>query len=289
MEQMTKESKSAKNSLWIVCEDFSSLYDSGIVEGSPLHYHLTCELFLCAEGECEYFIDNKTYILKAGDMVLTRPNVLHKTNYNPETQNSRYVIYCASFLFPQSVQEILSESDYYITSLPEEVGNAEFLFSQIHNEAVLRDKFSEDMIKSYLAAISVLFFRYSKSNDNVARKVKSGIVEAAIEYIKDNFSRDITLESAAKHISTSSKYLSQVFKKEVEINFNEYLAVYRLRQSVTMITTHPEKSITEIAYDCGFNNSSHFSARFKKECGCTPTQFRNGELPEKPRNIYFFK
>ncbi len=286
MATFSKDFKNAENSLWFVYEDFCSLYDKK-VEGSPLHYHSKCELFYCAEGECKYFIENKTYILKAGDMVFTTPKVLHKTSYNPETSNARYLIYCESFLLPKSIQDDLSSVDYYIASIPREIDDAELLFRKIHEEAKHRDKYSEDMIRGYLAAISVLFFRYSETGRNVQRQNKNSIVEAAISYIKSNYSKNITLDSAAKHISSSGKYLSHIFKKETGINFNDYLTFYRLRQSETMLMMQPEKSILEIAYDCGFNNSSYFTAQFKKVYGFTPTQLRNGATPENPRNMIF--
>lgn len=276
-----------ENNLWIVYEDFCSLYDSGKVEGSPLHYHSKCELFLCVEGECKYFIDNKTYILKAGDMVFTTPKVLHKTNYNPKTSNSRYLIYCEDFLLPQSIQDLLPKVDYYVASVSKKLDDVELLFRKIHEEAEHRDAYSKDMIKSYLAAITVLFFRYSETAGSVQKRSKSSLVESAILYIKDNYSKNVTLESAAKHIASSGKYLSGAFKKETGINFNDYLTFYRLRQAESMLMMQPEKTILEIAYDCGFNNSSYFTSQFKKVYGFTPSQLRNGAKPENPRNMIF--
>ena len=59
------------------------------------------------------------------------------------------------------------------------------------------------------------------------------------------------------------------------------------RQAESMLMMQPEKTILEIAYDCGFNNSSYFTSQFKKVYGFTPSQLRNGAKPENPRNMIF--
>ncbi|MEM7110640.1 MAG: helix-turn-helix transcriptional regulator, partial [Bacteroidota bacterium] len=55
---------------------------------------------------------------------------------------------------------------------------------------------------------------------------------------------------------------------------NEFITNIRLTKASQMISTHPETSISSVAYSCGFSNPSYFSRAFKKKYDISPVDYR---------------
>ena len=67
------------------------------------HYHDLFEIYYMASGKCNYFIDDKSYEVLEGDVVLIPEGVIHKTNYGGE-EHGRILIECSLFLPAPSLQ-----------------------------------------------------------------------------------------------------------------------------------------------------------------------------------------
>lgn len=97
---------------------------------------------------------------------------------------------------------------------------------------------------------------------------------AAVDYIKTNYSRAITLEDIAEYAGISRIYLSQSFKKETGQNISDYLIQYRLKKAKKLLLTSNLKVYT-IAEMCGFGSVQYFGQIFKKMTGFSPYQFKD--------------
>lgn len=100
------------------------------------------------------------------------------------------------------------------------------------------------------------------------------LVDSTVKYMGDNFTGDIRLSNLARMRSVSPEHLSRTFKSCVGIGFSEYLTLLRLEHARMMIVSEPQKTISEIAYECGFNDGNYFSFRFKKMYGMSPSKLR---------------
>ncbi|MES2649340.1 MAG: AraC family transcriptional regulator [Bacteroidota bacterium] len=100
-------------------------------------------------------------------------------------------------------------------------------------------------------------------------------VEKAFEYLNQNFDKQIALAEVAKLAGMTEVSFSRFFKNRSGKTFIDSLNDIRLGHASRMLidTTH---SISEIAYNCGFNNISNFNRIFKKKKGCTPKEFKEG-------------
>jgi AraC-like DNA-binding protein len=99
-------------------------------------------------------------------------------------------------------------------------------------------------------------------------------VESIMNYLNNNFEKNITLSEVAKIAAMSDVAFSRFFKMRTGQTFVDTLTKIRLGHASRMLieTTH---GITEVAYKCGFNNISNFNRIFKKKKNCTPKEFRN--------------
>ncbi len=95
----------------------------------------------------------------------------------------------------------------------------------------------------------------------------------AVVMVYENFCNPMTLTSAAEALFVSPQYLSKVFKNMVGVGFSHFLSELRLNRAVYLLT-NTAKPVTEICFECGFRNLSHFLRRFKQRFGRTPSDYR---------------
>lgn len=235
-----------------------------------LHYHNQLEIYYLLEGSCHYFIDARTYLLEAGDIVIIPAGVLHTVRYTGQ-EHARYLINCEEGYVPPSVRSLI-RSMTYICRVPSIRGEIEAIFEKIGREVAARDVFSEDALRSDFAALLILLGRAQTNRQAVG--VSADFVEAAVSYMQRNYADPITLSDVARHCSVSCEHLSRMFKKNTGFGFSEYLTLYRLKQAEALLLDRPDEPISRVAYACGFNDSNYFASRFKKIYGISPTKLR---------------
>jgi YesN/AraC family two-component response regulator len=87
-----------------------------------------------------------------------------------------------------------------------------------------------------------------------------------IEYINENYDKNLTLEESAAHFGYSKEYFSKKFKARVGKNFLSFLNFVRLQKAKEMLDDPDIKySVKEICAKCGFNNAASFYRCLKKE------------------------
>ena len=98
-------------------------------------------------------------------------------------------------------------------------------------------------------------------------------IEKAFQYMNHNFDRPVTLSEVARLVNMTEVSFSRFIRKRTGNTFIDTLNEIRLGHASKKLidTTH---SISEISYNCGFNNISNFNRIFKKKKGCTPKEFR---------------
>ncbi|MCI6431205.1 MAG: response regulator [Oliverpabstia sp.] len=99
----------------------------------------------------------------------------------------------------------------------------------------------------------------------------------AIEYIRNNYSKPVSLEEIAEYAGISRVYLSQIFKKETGKNIRDYIVEYRLSKAKELLLTSNLKIYT-ISELCGFGSPQYFSKIFKKVTGFSPYQFKDNKM-----------
>ncbi len=140
--------------------------------------------------------------------------------------------------------------------------------------------------KGFYQVIRLLSVLYELSMSEGVRTLTTGItaktpqepdslrVNKIKDYIHDHYREDIKLIDAARLVGISSTAFSRFFKVRTGKTFSEYLIDIRIA-SASRLLIDTTKSITEICFECGFNNLSNFNRIFKRKKGTTPKEFRN--------------
>lgn len=100
------------------------------------------------------------------------------------------------------------------------------------------------------------------------------IMQKSIEYLLENYSKQISLKDVADHVYVSSYYVSRMFKKETGKTFTEYLNEIRVNKAEELLKD-PHFKTYEVAEMVGIPDPHYFSRLFKKIKGVPPTAFRD--------------
>ena len=99
------------------------------------------------------------------------------------------------------------------------------------------------------------------------------------QYIAEHYDNpDLNREMIARYIRVAPSYLSTLFKKETGQGLNDYINHYRIQKAMELLKSS-RYSISEIAFQVGFNTVKNFTRIFKEHFGCTPSEYREKEKP----------
>ncbi len=258
---------SLENFHWEVSE--SKLYNTDSNRNTQ-HYHSLFEIYFLTEGSCTYFIDNKTYIIEKGDLVLIPGGTIHKTQYPGDVPYSRMLINCSNYYIPSSIYNDIPKLlyVYHNDDIQEKIRS---IFRDIDADYKNADKYSVDSLQSLVRSLFILIARHPNQKSDAL--IKNEYIEKATSYIQKNFKNKIMLEDIAAVCAITPEHMSRMFKKETGFGFSEYLTLVRLQHSEYLIK-NKKMSVTEIAHSSGFEDSNYFSVIFKMKYGISPRDMK---------------
>jgi AraC-like DNA-binding protein len=102
-------------------------------------------------------------------------------------------------------------------------------------------------------------------------------IELVFKHINENFTNHIALEEIANVVSMTVPAFCRFFKKTTGKTFTKLVNEYRVVHA-TKLLSESKTSITDICYECGFNNFSHFNKLFKEFTGKPASKYRSEML-----------
>ncbi len=256
---------------------------------SPYHYHKDLEINHFLSGEGVYRVLDKEYEIREGDTFVFNHNEIHrithiasgikmrilKIHFNPELlwDNSNHI-------FGYDYLNIFFDrAEGFENKLPansrKSVQIGDIIQKMYQEQSKKEDKY-KTMLKIHLLNILVLLIRHYNLNEQDKNKVHkknySQIIKIT-QYINEHFTDDIHLDDLVKMACMSKNTLMKLFKDFNGISVYSYIVSKRINFAVDMLLKE-DKSITDIAYECGFNNTVSFNKMFKKITGHTPSEIK---------------
>lgn len=115
---------------------------------------------------------------------------------------------------------------------------------------------------------------YSSKNSSNHLEINNQLVRKALEYVDENYSKQIKLVDVADELKVSREHLSRLIKKHTNDNFINYLIRARINAAKNYLATSTLR-VYEIAHVVGFTEASYFTRKFKEINGLTPKEYRN--------------
>lgn len=258
----------------------------------PIHYHSEFELSLILNSSGNRIVGDSVEKYKLNDLVLIGPEIYHKWDDDdlpPERKNTAHVITIQfsndildqplflkeSFLairnllkdsqrglkFTKETFKIVSDKMQNLDSFKDFEAVLEF-FQILHQLSISKDK-------SYLS---------SKVFSSIKNDEKSDRINKMYEYILSHFNDpSLRITELANEFNMSASAFGHFFKKSTNKSFTQFVVDLRLGHSIWLMQ-NSNKSISEIAFESGFNNIANFNRLFKKNKFVSPKQYKQNFL-----------
>ena len=103
---------------------------------------------------------------------------------------------------------------------------------------------------------------------------KNEYVQLAMEYIQENYTKDISRQDIAEHLKINDQYLSRIFKSLTGKTITTYITECRIEQAKNLLQ-QGDINLKYLYSAVGFNDYNYFFVVFKKQVGMTPIQYKN--------------
>lgn len=114
---------------------------------------------------------------------------------------------------------------------------------------------------------------FADRNSIVEREVKNETFKQIIKYVNKNYTQDISINDIAARFAVNPSYLSQLFRKETNETFTEYITTMRISLAESLLKT-TDFAVNEIAEKVGYKDYFYFTRVFKKVTRTTPSKYR---------------
>lgn len=224
----------------------------------------------CTAGRGIFRIDGKEYIIEEGMLFYFEPDIPHEYHMLTEDFSTRWIIFMGNNI--GAVMDNVSIGRRYdVVYL---YNSSEFLHCLDIIEQLVEKNAPDSMVRAsglfYSCITGMRHGRGDGSDTGIVSKVGK-----AVEYIQNNYMRDISLQDIAQSVNVSESYLCRIFKKVYNMGPVNYLAYQRINIAKKMLIENRDYNISEISSKTGFQSVSYFGMVFKKYEGCTPKEFRN--------------
>jgi len=106
-------------------------------------------------------------------------------------------------------------------------------------------------------------------------------INRVLDYIENNLDQDLSLDHLADIATFSRFHFHRIFRAMVGETLNQFIQRIRLEKAAAQLILNPKKSITEVAFDCGFSGSATFARAFREMFQMSASAWRSqGRLQE---------
>ncbi len=255
-----------------------------------MHNHAYIELAYVYSGECTHFVEKQTFTMKEGDVCILAPNAMHAIS--AESDDTVIInIMMSKKMFDHSFLRLLKSGPVVSEFLEHILYNKQsspYLIFPTGTDAVMHDLtyaiYRESWEKDYLYNESVTLyvkhaFIYLIRNYEMMAIVSNPLdnsqennIVALMGYITVNYNH-ITLKQVAQFFGYNETYLGQIIRKYTNKSFCTLVTELQM-ENARRLLDESGMSITEVSYEVGCYDSSHFIRKFKKAYGVSPSVYR---------------
>lgn len=235
--------------------------------------------YIHGDGPYFYFANDSIYTIEPGAVLLLRPGVLVGSCKKIQARYTRLVckipIYMMDFICKINpvCSELFCNSDVSILNLTGERKKDYFEYVNKLSELSLHGGRHQDTLMfSILLQMLVLLCRsYNESETLTPQKQSNELIVQIINKINLEYSNISSVADLAEKMNYSKNYISQYFKTHMNMGLHDFLVMKKLSVAATKLISG--RSVTDVAYECGFGSTAYFISVFKAKYGTTPGKY----------------
>lgn len=235
--------------------------------------------YIYGEGPYFYFVNDRIYNIEPGAILLLRPGVLAGSCKKKQARYTRLVckipVYMVEFIsrINPACSELFSDSDISILHLNGERKENYFaLVEEMRDLTAQNGKHKDTLLLSVLLKMLVLLSRsYKAEIGNAPQKQSSELIVQIINKINQEYASISSVAELAEKMNYSKNYISQYFKAHMNMGLHDFLVMKKLSVAATKLISG--KSVTDVAFECGFGSTAYFISVFKARYGMTPGKY----------------
>lgn len=247
-------------------------------------FHEEIEIKLFYEGRATLMVDNAALVVQAGDIVVINPYEFHST-VELDEQKAKYHLFligldCFTACNPtgMNLRRILLAKGVRFNNFIRGEETLREMLMNILKENRGQDEYSRYAVEAQLQAFFIHLLRTQVNPDSqtvaLDEKIRLySIIDPAIRRIHVGYHEKLTIDELAEKCSVSKYHFCRVFKQATGMSAIQYLMRYRLRIARALLN-ETDKSIAEIAWNCGFSDENYFYRCYKKQYGDSPWKKR---------------
>lgn len=245
--------------------------------------HQEIELYYLREGERIYFVEDRTYLLTAGSVLLISSNRIHKTSSSGNHPHERLLLQVHPDLlesFTPMLQDV--NFDYLLSktaviSTPDSPYNAEIRdsFEEIARLDSERPIGYETEIRLNVVKLLLNFQRALNTSDDehILNSPKHQKIYEILRYIGSNMEHITSLDMLCQHFYISKYYLCHSFKEVTGLSVMAFMNMTRVLRA-TVLLQQNTMTVAQVGKAVGFRSLAQFTDVFKRLRGLTPNEYR---------------
>ena len=253
----------------------SFLRQRSVLETYHLHCHDFYELFYITRGKAIHNINSENLVLSEGDLVLIRPDDIHKYEFLDNFDFEIISIGISPEHFSDASGMLEADTSYFDShEMPFVINLKGHELSDIYRKLCRIDRIpiGAGRRQYFRSILPFLLYRFMSVEDD---HPKAAIPQWLAELIgqmcmPENFIMGLPRLLDLSHLS--QEHLTREFRRCLDLTPTEFINLKRLSYAAELINSGAQ-DMTDVCFACGFNNLSYFYSCFKKQYGCPPKKF----------------
>lgn len=246
------------------------------------------ELVIVLRGYADHIVSHERYPIQKGDVFVISSNTTHGYEntrdfkicnimfrrehiFDPADDLCQMEGYHALFLIEPS----LTRNHAFTGRLSlrdQTFAEVNHTLHQMIHEYQQKKQGYQTFLKFSFLSLALTFARIYQESSTDSTNHLSCLV-TALAYLETHYQEPLTVEQLAAYSGLSSRHFNRLFQHTYHTSPGQYLLQYRIQKSENLLL-YTNMPISEIAYQCGFNDSNYFSRQFRKIHNISPRQYR---------------
>lgn len=256
--------------------------------GCDLHRHPECEITLVVQGGTELVVAETRIPLGPGDLVFLGPQVSHEYSNDIIAGRERQPVDAIVVQFLMQLPGLhdwqLRSSMQHVRQLFERAGHGLLIRVKTKAKAasIMRRMLTSEGMKRVILLLHLLeilamaqeVHEISQTTPSLLVATQPDRIGKILAYIEEHLTEAIYVEELARHVGLGKSAFSRWFKLVTGSTVPQHVNMLRIDRATSLLEV-TDKTVNEIAFECGFVSPAHFQREFKRRHHCAPLVYRH--------------